>query len=134
MGETKYDVCELFGMRGLFTQERIPERKKEDGLYSYELRENDYGYPCQVKPFVWINFGGTVFLRSPIPNFSGSKEIEITVVKDETVDGEHCESEDFYFTGEAMTIEEFIGEKDKSDGTTENKNENSTGAVLSNDD
>ncbi|WP_173386660.1 LPD28 domain-containing protein [Ruminococcus flavefaciens] len=65
--EESFELMELFGKTVIFTNMRIDRSTVPDGLYVYELRDEDCtGEICEIKPFVMVNHWGTIICKEPI--------------------------------------------------------------------
>ena len=65
--EESFELMELFGKTVLFTNMRVDRSTVSDGLYVYELRDEDCtGDICEIKPFIMVNHWGTIICKEPI--------------------------------------------------------------------
>ena len=65
--EESFELMELFGKTVLFTNMRVDRSTVPEGLYVYELRDEDCtGDICEIKPFVMVNHWGTIICKEPI--------------------------------------------------------------------
>ena len=65
--EASFELMELFGKTVLFTNMRVDRSTVPDGLYVYEVRDEDCtGEICEIKPFVMVNHWGTIICKEPI--------------------------------------------------------------------
>lgn len=55
----------------LFTESRLDHHEIPDGFFAYDLRhgDEDWSTPCEISPFILVNFYGTVISDKPIPEF-----------------------------------------------------------------
>lgn len=91
----RLDVIEVCGMRGLFSNGRIPTDALPDGAYKYDIRHGDDGYFCTIEKRVVINHAGTILTKEPM-DFGGCDYITVT---DENAPN---------FLSETATIAEFF--------------------------
>lgn len=95
---SKYPVVEFLGQSALFVEARLDPEKLPSGLYMYDIRgdENgDWANGGQVKPSVWVNWVASILVKTPI-HFKD----EVSILYDE--------DESPNFTGDEMTIQEFL--------------------------
>ena len=65
--EESFELMELFGKTVLFTNMRVDRSTVPEGLYVYELRDEDCtGDICEIKPFIMVNHWGTIICKEPI--------------------------------------------------------------------
>ena len=64
--EAEYEEFLIFGQSAILAQERIDRATIPEGVYAYDLRDDGYGEPCELKDFVTVNFYGTVLTKLPI--------------------------------------------------------------------
>lgn len=66
----KYAEIELtgIGQKALFFDERINHKSIPDGAFIYDIRhcDDDWGDPCDISHFVYVNFFGTIITYKPI--------------------------------------------------------------------
>ena len=98
-----FDEIKLLGQSALFTNERLENADLPEGLYCYHLRHGDDGEFCAVERKVAVNHGGAVITREPI-DFGEERYISFT---EETSPN---------FTGESMTLEEFMRDQSPQEG------------------
>lgn len=67
--ECEFERFEILGRDALFLCGRIDRKTIPDGLYAYDLRDDDdqSGTPRELKDFIMVNHWGTVITREPIP-------------------------------------------------------------------
>lgn len=67
--ENYYSLCEIKGKPFLFSDIRVSrESIPKEFPVSYDLREGDGGFdPCQAKPFILVNYFGTVIGCDELP-------------------------------------------------------------------
>ena len=87
------EVVELFDKRYLFTNMRIDRDTLPEGAYAYDIRDNCDGEFCQVQNYVLVNHWGTIIGFDEIKEPMG------------------IESDDWGFTGEALSWNEFATER-----------------------
>ena len=94
--EESFELMELFGKTVLFTNMRVDRSTVPEGLYVYELRDEDCtGDICEIKPFIMVNHWGTIICKEPI-------ELD-TKWKSKFVDeGDYC------YLGDTAKLDEFI--------------------------
>ena len=63
-----YEEITVCGKPALFTSIRIKRDTVPDGLYTYDVRHDDEcrGIPCEIAPFVMVNYWGTIILAEPL--------------------------------------------------------------------
>ena len=93
----KLDVCEVNGTEYLFTNLRIKRDTLPEGVVAYDVRDNCDGEFCQIQRFVMVNHWGTVIGTEPLPLEDGSY---------------YPEGDDGCFTGDYMSLAEFLAEKE----------------------
>lgn len=100
----KYDVVTVFDKPMLFTNERIKKEDVPEGLYRYEIRDTDEnsGEMAQIKDWVMVSHWGTVLTKEPVE----PREVEGRVFT--TAEGIDMDGEDYNFTGETCTVEEYL--------------------------
>ena len=115
----KYDEIELFGIPGLFANERIPLDQVPPGLHRYELRgsDDDPGDPIMVERRVVVNHAGTVLTMKPL----GLPETGFL---------RFTEDEGLNFVGGEMSVPEFINTHQKDRRTEEVEAESISYAVC----
>lgn len=101
--DTDFETIELLGQPALFTNERLTNEDIPQGMYCYHLRHGDDGQFCTVEPRVSANHGGSVITKEPI-DFGKEGYISFT---EETSPN---------FTGESMTLEEFMRDQSPQEG------------------
>lgn len=101
--DTDFETIELLGHSALFTNERLTREDIPQGMYCYHLRHGNDGQFCTVEPRVNANHGGSVITKEPI-DFGKEGYISFT---EETSPN---------FTGESMTLEEFMQEQSPQEG------------------
>lgn len=98
--EESFDILELFGRKVLFTCVRIDRKTVPDGLFAYDVRDDDdcSGEICQIKPFVMVNHWGTIITDSPIKmdDFWGCCFVS---------------ENDYRYTGDSCHLNEFYNRK-----------------------
>ena len=107
---TKLECVKIFEKDALFTDIRVLRSSVPPELHLYELRDACDGDPCQVKSGVMVNFFGSILTKEPIPDADTGVEIVWHDVKEG--DRTYRETDDFYYTGEYTTLEEFISKKE----------------------
>ncbi len=95
----RLDVIEVCGVRGLFSNSRIPADALPDGAYKYDIRHGDDGYFCTIEKSVVVNHAGTVLTKEPL-DFGGSDYI--------VLEGDDAPN----FLCETATIAEFFSRAD----------------------
>ena len=63
-----YEEITVCGKPALFTSIRTKRDTVPDGLYTYDVRHDDEcrGIPCEIAPFVMVNYWGTIILAEPL--------------------------------------------------------------------
>lgn len=76
--EAKKDLAfiEILGKTVLLYEGRLDHTTIPDGFTAYDLRHQDenWGVPCEISPFIRVNFYGTVISDEPIPPIEWTKE------------------------------------------------------------
>lgn len=108
MTDEKFEVVEVLGQTGLFTNGRVTQKDLPDGLYKYDIRGGDDLYFATIEPRVVVNHSGTVITKEPI-EFGEEGYIAFD---DDTSPN---------FLGDEMTLEEFM-----NTDFTEDENESQT--------
>lgn len=62
----RLDVIEVCGVRGLFTNGRVPASALPVGVYKYDIRHGDDGSFCTIEKRVVVNHAGTILLKEPL--------------------------------------------------------------------
>ena len=94
----KLEVCMVNGNEYLFTNLRIKRDALPEGVVAYDVRDNCDGEWCQIQRFVMVNHWGAIIGTDPLP-----------------MEEEGCyypEGDDGCFTGEVMSLAEFLKEKE----------------------
>lgn len=91
----KFELIEVLGQPALFTNDRLSPKELPEGVYKYELREDDDGIIAGVEAHVPVNHGGTVLTKTPL----GLGENGYQGFDDDSSPN---------FLGERMTIREFL--------------------------
>ena len=95
-----FDILELFGRKVLFTCMRIDRKTVPDGLYTYDVRDDDEcsGEICQIKHSVLVNHWGTIITDTPIKmdDFWGCCFVT---------------ENDYHYTGDSCYLHEFFDTK-----------------------
>ena len=98
IGESDYELIELFGKPALFTDERLTLNDVPLGLNLYHIRmSDDNGMFAALEPEVKVNHGGLVITSENI-DFGEEGYIEFT---DETAPN---------FTGQDISIDDYVTE------------------------
>lgn len=96
----KMAEVEVKGRMALFTEVRVDKDTISDGMYCYDLRHgDDNGMPCTIEQNVTVNYFGAVIVSVP---FDFGNEDYVPVSYD-----------DFGFTGEHLTVSEYIEKMEK---------------------
>ena len=91
---TMFDLIEIQGQKGLYTNWRLISGEIPDGCYCYDFRMDDGGPFGTLEPKVFVDFSGSVLVKEPI---DFGEDGYITISDDDAPN----------FLGEDMTIEEF---------------------------
>lgn len=63
----EYEVVEIMGIIGLFTNERMHSGEIPKSVFKYDLRYDDYGEKfASIEDHVMVNHGGTFLSKEPI--------------------------------------------------------------------
>lgn len=105
IAKQKFEVVEIFNKPVLFSNERIGMSDVASNLYRYEIRheDEDQGNMAELKNYVLTNRMGTVICKEM---FDIVKEIDGEVYT--VAEGVPMTAADYNFTGEEMTIQEYI--------------------------
>ena len=95
MRTTKFDVIEIQGQKGLFTNWRLNAREIPDGCYCYDLRSDDGSPFGTLEPKVFVDYSGSVLVKEPI---DFGEDGYLTISDDDAPN----------FLGEDMTVDEFM--------------------------
>lgn len=87
-----YEAFEILGHDALFSNYRIDRSTVPDGLYAYDLRDDNDGIANEVRNTITVNHFGTVITRYPI---QGAEE------------GVVLGEDDTNFGGYTMTLDDF---------------------------
>lgn len=92
--EHDFELIELFGDKGLFTNERVRADEIPSGLFKYDLRgsDDDPGRIKYLERNVWVNHAGTIIMANPIHFSSDFIDVE----------------DEINFVGEPCTLDEFV--------------------------
>ena len=117
--EEEYEEIELFGKPGLFSNGRVSHNELPDGLFCYDLRgsDDDYGDPVTVEERVAVNHAGSVILAAPLEL---PEEGFLRLTEENGLD----------FTGEDMTLSQFLQAQKKDRSTEEVEAESVSYAVC----
>ena len=76
--EVKKDLAfiEILGKTALLYEGRLDHTTIPEGFTAYDLRHEDenWGNPCEVSPYIMVNFFGTIVSDTPIPDIEWTKE------------------------------------------------------------
>lgn len=93
--QEEMEEVEIKGRLALFTGLRPDKKPIPDGVYCYALRHgDDSGMPCSIEKSVAVNYFGTVVTTEPF-DFGNKDYIPVKY-------------DDFGFTGERLSIEQFV--------------------------
>lgn len=99
--EKKMAEVEIKGKMALFTELRINKNTILDGMYCYALRHgDDWGMPCTIEANVVVNYFGALIVSEPF-DFHDKDYIPVGY-------------DDFGFTGEHLTVNEYAKKMEKS--------------------
>lgn len=95
--EEIFELIEMLNQeKVLFTNSRIKRDSVPDNLYVYDVRHDDknQGDMCEIKPYIKVNYWGTIICKSPI----------------NMTDGDCCfiNKDDYNYQDEYMTLKEFM--------------------------
>ena len=94
--EESFELMELFGKIVIFTNLRVDRSTVPEGLYVYELRDEDCtGDICEIKPFIMVNHWGTIICKEPI-------ELDTKWNSKFVDEGDYC------YLGDTAKLDEFI--------------------------
>ena len=100
----QYEVVTIFNVPMLFTNARIPKEEVPPEMFRYDIRDSDEcnGDMSQIKDWVLVNHWGTVLSKIQI------KPKEINGKTFTTADGIDMDEDDYNYTGEEYTVQEFL--------------------------
>lgn len=78
-GETYGEMVSVKGIECEFYDIRIDAESVPEGKYFYEVRhdEEDWGFPCQIRKGILVNFYGTIISDVELPlDKYGSMELD----------------------------------------------------------
>ncbi len=104
----EFEVVEIFGKPVLFTNERLRSMDIPGGLFRYDIRHGDDGNMVQLKNYVMVNHSATVICKEAFDMTQESNGNVFTVAE-----GLNMTEDDYNFTGERMTIEEYKNSYDE---------------------
>lgn len=90
-----FELAMLDAYPVLFTSARVDLKTVPKDLFCYDVRHDDdgQGIACEVKPHVLVNHWGTVLSKEEIPMEE---------------DGSYYPREDLDYSGESLTVEEYL--------------------------
>ena len=99
----KYEAVIIFNKPMLFTNERLGYDDVPEGLHRYDIRDGGMdGNMCELKDYVAVNHWGTVLSRDAVePRIIDGIEMN-------SKDGIVMTDDDYNYTGELFTINEFL--------------------------
>lgn len=105
-----FEVVEIFGKPVLFTHERLRPMDIPDGMFKYDIRHDDYGQGnmVELKNYVLSNYWASVICKEPIDITQEFNGRTYTVEDGLTMTGN-----DYNYTGEIMTIEQYKNSYDE---------------------
>lgn len=91
---------EILGKTVLLYEGRLDHATIPEGFTAYDLRheDEDWGAPCEISPFIRVNFFGTIVSDTAIPDIEWTKESgkgSIWFTEEEYVDAETYADERF---------------------------------------
>ena len=91
----EFDEIEVLDYKGLFSNSRVKNTQLPDNLYAYDLRgsDDDPGKFATLEMMVVVNHAGTVILPDRLTQLVDKKHLPI--------------GDDYNFTGDSMTLEQF---------------------------
>ena len=104
------EVVEIFNKPVLFTNERLKLADVPDGMFKYDIRHDDdcQGDMVELKDHVMVNHWATVICKEP---FDITQEFDGHTYT--TADGITMTADDYNYTGEVMTIEQYVNSYDE---------------------
>lgn len=101
--QEKYEAVIIFNQPMLFTNLRIEDNDVPEGLYRYDIRDGGMdGNMCELKDRVAVNHWGTVLSRNAVVPRT------IDGIEMNSKDGIAMTDDDYNYTGELFTTEEFL--------------------------
>ena len=103
----KYEAVIIFNKPMLFTNLRIDKADLPEGMYRYDIRDGGMdGNMCEFKDYVAVNHWGTVLSRDAVePRIIDGKEMT-------SKEGIIMTDDDYNYTGEEFTVDEFVANYD----------------------
>lgn len=100
----EFEVITIFDRPVLFTSERIDRDCVPEGLYCYDIRHDDEcsGDMVELKDYILVNHWGTVLSAKPFE----PREFEGRMFSSK--EGIVIGDEDYNYTGDEMTVSEYI--------------------------
>ena len=92
-----YQLMEVLGVEGVFTNLRIDKESLPEGFYKYALRSGEEEFVCQICNEVIVNHAGDFITKMPID--LGPEGYKL------------LSGDDWGFTGEALDFEGYFGKK-----------------------
>ena len=90
--EETFETIEINGLQALFTNSRIDRNSLPEGIYAYDIRHSDDGDEfATIQKKVIVNHAGTIITKEEIPMTCG----------------DYTPVEDYNFTGEETTFQEW---------------------------
>lgn len=105
-----FEVVEIFNKPVLFTNERLKLADIPDGMFRYDIRHDDdcQGNMVELKDHVMVNHWATVICKEP---FDITQEFNGHTYT--TANGITMTADDYNYTGEVMTIEQYVNSYDE---------------------
>ncbi len=105
-----FEVVEIFDKPVLFTHERLRPMDIPEGLFKYDIRQDDNGQGnmSELKNNVGVNHLGSVICKEPFEITQEHDGILCT-----TQEGLYMTTDDYNYTGAKMTIEEYKNSYDE---------------------
>lgn len=110
ISKESFEVVEIFNKPVLFTNERLNLANIPDGMFRYDIRHDDdcQGNMVELKDHVMVNHWATVICKEP---FDITQEFDGQTYT--TADGITMTADDYNYTGEMMTIEQYVNSYDE---------------------
>lgn len=105
-----FEVVEIFNKPVLFTNERLKLADIPDGMFRYDIRHDDdcQGNMVELKDHVMVNHWATVICKE---SFDMTQDFDGHTYT--TADGITMTADDYNYTGEMMTIEQYVNSYDE---------------------
>ena len=100
----RFELATIFDKPVLFTCERLDRKNIPEGVFCYDIRHDDDGQGdmCELKDYVMVNHWGTVLCKEEF------EPMEIDGIVYSTKQGIVMGEDDYNYTGEEYTLENYL--------------------------